>query len=303
MPQFKVWVARCRAFTLIELLVVIAIIAILIGLLLPAVQKVREAAARMTSSNNLKQMSLALHNCNDSYNKLPPSYGYFPGTNDNTRNGNNGPPYPAHGGSLHFFLLPFIEQDNLYKTIGGDSWYCNTPVKNYVAPADSNASNGIGPNSGRPVTSYPSNAFAFSPGGTGAVNTDWNQTSSRNIVSAFPDGTSNTIAFGEAYTSCQGCDKLWTESNPGQCTNDWQGGWYSSGIGSFNPAGGSYIPVPQTKPAAPACDTTRLQGHQSGGLLVGLGDGSVRMVTSSVSQATWTSALLPDDGISLGSDW
>ena len=105
MPQFATS-ARRRGFTLIELVVVIAIIAVLIGLLLPAVQKVREAASRMKCANNLRQLGLAAHNYHDVHQHLPPAIGYYP---------------PAAGafGGYFFHLLPYAEQDNLYRSALG----------------------------------------------------------------------------------------------------------------------------------------------------------------------------------------
>ncbi len=158
---------RRQGFTLIELLVVIAIIAILIGLLLPAVQKVRDAAARMQCSNNLKQIGLGLMNYESSYNKLPPAsqmpYCYDPSNGISlklrTKFGQN-----PFGPNWAILLLPYIEQDNLYKISGASgypgfspvpsdkkgnivvglpfnlSWLSvvGTPVKTYLCPSDPN---------------------------------------------------------------------------------------------------------------------------------------------------------------------
>src|SRR2546423_1510328 len=115
---------RRGAFTLIELLVVIAIIAILIGLLIPAVQKVREAAARAQCANNLKQLGIAAHNYHDVNKRFPPAmmvaalgaktpWGATPYTNNPSSAYRN----PGFGPNWAVFLLPFVEQDNLYKQV------------------------------------------------------------------------------------------------------------------------------------------------------------------------------------------
>ncbi|HEV3256560.1 MAG TPA: DUF1559 domain-containing protein, partial [Gemmataceae bacterium] len=102
-----------RGISLFELLVVLALLALLFALLLPAIFQARKAAARAQCANNLHQLSIACHNCNDTYNKLPPLAGYFPIAPAK-------PGDPATRGTIFFHVLPFIEQDNLYKSAMDD---------------------------------------------------------------------------------------------------------------------------------------------------------------------------------------
>jgi prepilin-type N-terminal cleavage/methylation domain-containing protein len=198
MPRIRLW-RRWRGFTLIELLVVIAIIAILIGLLLPAIQKVREAAARTQSENNLKQIGIAIHNMNDTYHKVAAATGWFPldgpknswgtiGSQPWSAPSITGITYnsPAHDSTLQYFLLPFMEEDAVYNAAnaGYTDWgqpntFTNTGapvIKTYIAPGDPTApASGLDPNWGpRGITSYGANWFVF-PGnsqqGSGTINT------------------------------------------------------------------------------------------------------------------------------------
>jgi prepilin-type N-terminal cleavage/methylation domain-containing protein len=136
-----------RAFTLIELLVVIAIIAILIALLVPAVQKVREAAARTQCLNNLKQIGLALHNYHDANKRLPPglvSTLADPGWKFPPGNCNAAPPELGPGWSFFAFILPYVEQDPLYRSINfnlpiadpANAAPRRTTVPIYLCPSD-----------------------------------------------------------------------------------------------------------------------------------------------------------------------
>jgi len=297
-----------RGFTLIELLVVIAIIAILIGLLLPAVQKVRAAAARMSCSNNLKQLGLAVANYESANSKLPPGW-----------SSNVGTLY----GSIHFFLLPYIEQDNIYKAAGNNSWnQNNTPIKTFVCPSDPTVWNNY-PQGG---TSYAFNVWVFS-GGKG-----WGSDQSPgSFLTAMPDGTSNTVIFAERYRLCQPSsgghtDPVWaahpwsTPNGPwavaGFGYTTWSGGGNNYGAGSGGGNLNGYYPdystfgqgpggnlAFQTSPAASSCNWYATQSGHTGSMYVGLGDGSVRGVSSGVSIQTWSQACIPNDGNPLGSNW
>jgi prepilin-type N-terminal cleavage/methylation domain-containing protein len=283
MPALKVWrLFRSRGFTLVELLVVIAIIAILISLLLPAVQKVREAAARTQSLNNLKQMALALHNCNDVYHRLPPSAGKFPqvtGFQWTT---------PAQHGTLFYHILPFIEQQNLWKQTTGASWTSSqTVVPIYMAPGDPTL-----PGNGltwynRGAISYASNRDVFGGYAWGGDLDDTGNGAA--IPRTFTDGTSNTIVIAERFCICQSAQHIWNEDGtdtPYTPAVDSWAGW-----------------LPDFGGTPSNCQTNYYNALSIAGIQVALGDGSSRIVTSGISYSTWHYALTPNGGEVLGNDW
>jgi prepilin-type N-terminal cleavage/methylation domain-containing protein len=256
-------------FTLIELLVVIAIIAILIGLLVPAVQKVREAAARISSSNNLKQIGLAAHSFHDTYKRLP-----YNGVWDVW-----GKSTVAGSGSWAFQILPYIEQTSAFNAATGTSPGPQTALSVFTCPGRGRigfTGPGGNPRSG-PTTDYAINCRLNDPtgGSTGAAD-------KRTKLNTIPDGSSNTIFAGQASLLLT----QYTTNDPG----NWNETFYVGGYGGSGRNG--YV-------CQQDADGISI-GGQWGGPFVGgamfvLADGSVRSVPFGFNLQP---AILPNDGSS-----
>jgi len=306
---------KSRAFTLIELLVVIAIIAVLIGLLLPAVQKVREAAARMSCQNKIKQINLAFINMVDTNGGIIPMGG---GTENacypNQAAGLNGA-YNANG-NVFLFFLPYMEQGTFYnQTLVGpaplpscsNGWSTptvpiysawSTPMWSgstgnnliYQCPSDYTA---VGWEGVAVCYAY-NEAVTRTPGITGV--------NPRTFPSSITDGTSNTIFFAEhIFHTGPTVGDDWNELRTPDHSffNNVDGG--VSGAASY-PAFNVRAAVNTNGPSANVASNIPSTLHGSV-INCGLLDGSVRTVSQGVSSTTWPAAVSPQGGEVLGSDW
>ena len=300
---------RRDGFTLIELLVIIGIIAVLIGLLLPAVQRVREAANRASCGNNLRQVGLAVHHCQDVYRRLPPMFGSFgilhgewrywkPPTKE-TAGVYLGPTIP--GSTLLAHLLPFVEQADLHRQAAEYSKnYVEGPdnsptwgdrndifravhIPVYACPSDPSP-----PNDSCSIGSYAGNYQIFSLNAPD----EWQGTA--RLPSSIPDGLSCTILFAERYNSC------------GKGGSFWAMGPYNEpymAVFAHQVAGPASLFQTQPNPWDSACDPRLAQTPHPGGMQVCLADGSVRGISPGISGTTWWAACTPAGNETLGNDW
>jgi prepilin-type N-terminal cleavage/methylation domain-containing protein len=298
--------ATRRGFTLIELLVVIAIIAILIGLLLPAVQKVREAAARTQCTNNLKQIALGVHTYEGTFRRLPPM---------STPLGNG----TGLQGSIMVALMPYVEQTALYQAHQAANGVTQVAgqqvVQLFLCPSDFGIGGSgqqtatVGGTAGLwAVSSYNANAGIFSTPNPNVrpdqATWNWRSPQFRTLIS-IPDGTSNTIGFTERIVNAEGTIVVRDIApNMGSEAYGWSGPSFSNYQAKYPTGefGGWSGIAPQIGQSTGLVRWAPSTGH-TGSLICGLLDGSVRTVSSGTSAPTFWYAVRGDDNQALGSDW
>ena len=266
----KTMVRIRSGFTLIELLVVIAIIAILIGLLVPAVQRVREAAARTATMNNLSQNAKAVHLCHDQFKKFPPFYGTY-GPKSTT-------PF-----TFHIHMLPFVDQGPLY----------TNPVNTAVVGVYLSSMDPSQTMSGANACNYPVNLRLFyTNGGLGQPSTQANMIYPK-LPGSFPDGVSTTLLFATKYMNCGSGGSLWFDPGHNAPTS---------------PTGATFGAVMtslwQAAPIQSQCvNTGTPQSFTVQSIQVSMCDASVRSVSTGVSIPTWQAVHTPGASDPIGADW